>query len=126
MEIKRCAKGHAKVRRPYGWHCPACQLANRHAREERAYAEGARRPKPRGSSDSVPTDLRCKRGHVRVRRPNGQLACPTCANAHKAAKRRLMRAKTCIHAEEPGFEGIISETGIMVCLTCLVREMDAP
>lgn len=126
IELRRCSKGHVKELRRYGWYCRICHRANQQKREADAIAAGLRPPtRPRGTTDSVPVPDRCKRGHQKVRRPNGDLTCPTCVNAWKAARRQAERLKTCEHAEQCGFQGILSTRGKMVCLACLVAEVDA-
>lgn len=125
-EIRLCANGHAKVKRPYGWHCAVCQLANARARQERAIAEGKiPRPRKRWHSDATPHDSVCTKGHPRVRRPSGELACPTCQNAWKAARRRAERLRACAHVGEPGYTGVLSTNGEAVCLACVVEAANA-
>lgn len=128
MTVKRCVKGHQKELRRYGWYCVPCERLNRLAREEKAFVEGRRKHRlneTKKASLSVPVDQLCKRGHRRVMRPSGRLACPQCQNAFSNARRKLLRANTCPHIEEPGFEGIVSDAGVMVCLACLADEANA-
>lgn len=126
MELRTCKNGHVKVKRPYGWHCPKCQFVNAKARLARDIEAGKKpQPRKRWHSESVPVDLKCNKGHPRVRRPSGSLACPTCQNAWKAARRRFERLRQCEHVMEGvTFEGVLNIAGDMVCLACVVAEVD--
>lgn len=126
MEKRHCKFGHEKARRTHGWHCPTCQREQAQQRYAREVAEGKRsRRKPKGTSASTPVDDKCKLGHPRVRRPSGTLACPTCQNAWKAARRAAERNRDCVHALRPYYEGIVNEKGQMVCLACLCAQANA-
>ena len=125
-EVRLCYKGHPKTKRPYGWHCPVCQLDNARARFAKQVADGNRpKPRPRWESHATPREGLCKRGHPRVRRPNGDSACPTCTRRSKNARRAAEREKACEHVGQPGYDGVLNTDGKMICLACVAGESAA-
>lgn len=127
-DVHRCHRGHAKELRSYGWYCVQCEAINRHARHDEQSKQGKRPPRgvgPGCKSKAVATTQLCKRGHYRVILPGGRRSCPECKKRYARARRAFVRAKSCEHLDEPGFEGVMNKQGIMVCLACVAAELGA-
>jgi hypothetical protein len=121
-----CKLGHKKVQRSTGeWVCNVCHNMHRERRDAEARVLRGLPPEPKRHVKAPPANKLCKRGHQKVITPAGAHVCRVCRADWRRGVNALMRSGSCLHVGEEGFDGVLSTTGVVVCMTCLTESLTA-